>query len=353
MAFPEAKVYSDGSHFIAIPHTTRPIKRRPKRIEEEITIVDENIEKDSDNITEPSISHDNICNVDDSLIPITDEETLKEIEELFGKTETKQRKNVKKTTKKELFNELYAKYIDLKKNERKKQILKEMLPYFEKEEYCKAFVENNFERKQRNLICRRVRMCRKANLAGFNYFCTFTYDDKKHTEFTFKKKLKTTLRNLCYRKNWKYMGVWERAPETNRLHFHGLFNIPNGSMVGELEEHKDYSFSEHKRIMTYQNSYFNDRFGRSDFKEINTHSDLTNEIRYLIKYIEKTGEKIVYSKGLPQYFISDILDEDIVCTIGQEDKKLLLFDDFMCLDEGEPKGRVSPEVIEQMRKCNN
>lgn len=72
-----------------------------------------------------------------------------------------------------------------------------------------------------------------------------------------------------------------------------------------------------------------------------------------MKYIEKTGEKIVYSKGLPQYFISDILDEDIVCTIGQEDKKLLLFDDFMCLDEGEIMGRVSPEVIDKMRKCNN
>lgn len=72
-----------------------------------------------------------------------------------------------------------------------------------------------------------------------------------------------------------------------------------------------------------------------------------------MKYIEKTGEKIVYSKGLPQYFISDIMDDDIVCTIGQEDKKLLLFDDFNCWDEGVLMGKVSPETIEQMRKCNN
>ena len=78
-----------------------------------------------------------------------------------------------------------------------------------------------------------------------------------------------------------------------------------------------------------------------------------NALAYLMKYMEKTGEKIVYSKGLPQYFISDILDDDIVCTIGQEDKKLLLFDDFMCLDEGVLMGKVSPEVIEQMRKSNN
>ena len=78
-----------------------------------------------------------------------------------------------------------------------------------------------------------------------------------------------------------------------------------------------------------------------------------SNLAYLIKYIEKTGEKIVYSKGLPQYFISDIMDDDIVCTIGQEDKKLLLFDDFNCWDEGVLMGKVSPETIEQMRKCNN
>lgn len=71
-----------------------------------------------------------------------------------------------------------------------------------------------------------------------------------------------------------------------------------------------------------------------------------------MKYIEKTGEKIVYSKGLHQYFISDIMDEDVVCTIGQEDKKLLLFDTFNCWDEGVYMGRVSPEVIAQMRKSN-
>lgn len=79
---------------------------------------------------------------------------------------------------------------------------------------------------------------------------------------------------------------------------------------------------------------------------------LGESIAYLTKYMEKTGEKIVYSKGLPQYFISDIMDEDIVCTIGQEDKKLLLFDDFTCWDEGCYIGPVSPEVIQQIRKAN-
>lgn len=229
-----------------------------------------------------------------------------------------------------------------------------MSQYFSKLEYCESYVEMHLQRKLRNLICRKVRMCRKANLANFNYFCTFTYDDKKHTEESFKKKLRTCFRHLCERRKWKYMGVWERAPETGRLHFHGLFNIPANGLPGEIVEKRDYSTQFNKMQTTFQSTYFNERFGRSDFKEIDENERrLGNALAYLMKYIEKTGEKIVYSKNLPQYFISDILEDDIVCTIGQEDKKLLLFDNFTCLDEGVVMGKVSPEVIEQMRKCNN
>ena len=73
---------------------------------------------------------------------------------------------------------------------------------------------------------------------------------------------------------------------------------------------------------------------------------------YLMKYIEKSGERIVYSKNTPTYFVSDILDDDVICTIGQEDKKLLLYDNFSCFDEGVYIGTVSPETIKQMRKKN-
>ena len=75
-------------------------------------------------------------------------------------------------------------------------------------------------------------------------------------------------------------------------------------------------------------------------------------VSYILKYIEKSGEKIIYSRGLPQYFISDIMDDDIAGRIGIEDKKLLLFDDFVCWDEGCYMGEVSKEVIAQMRKSN-
>lgn len=339
MPFEQTKVYFDGSHYIAIPHTKRIVKKRPKKAEEKI-IVEEN--KVLSNLDIPSTSTTQQSNVD-----LYNENSTQTTQNL-------PRKKVKITTKKQLFDELYMQYINLGKNDMKVKILGSLLPYFDNYKQAKHFVQTNFERKKRNLICRRVRMCRKANLANFNYFCTFTYDDKKHTEESFKKKLQSCFKMMRYRKNWKYMGVWERAPKTNRLHFHGLFNIPENSMPGEIIEVKDYSTQFNKMQKTFQSSYFNARFGRSDFKQIDEQERrLGNALAYLMKYIEKTGEKIVYSKNLPQYFISDILDTDIVCTIGQEDKKLLLFDDFMCLDEGELMGKVSPEVIEKMRKANS
>ena len=159
-------------------------------------------------------------------------------------------------------------------------------------------------------------------------------------------------RELYEEATWKYVGVWERSPEKKRLHFHGLFYIPDGAMPGELVEVKDYSPIKKKVQTTIQNTYFNERFGRSDFKTVDDRSMLGEAIAYLTKYMEKTGEKMVYSKGLPQFFISDIMDEDIVCTIGNEEKKLLLYDDFSCWDEGCYMGQVSKGVIDQMRKCN-
>lgn len=57
MSYGETKVYFDGSHYIAIPHTERPTKKRPKPIEEIITVIQENDEGSSVEITtEPSVS---------------------------------------------------------------------------------------------------------------------------------------------------------------------------------------------------------------------------------------------------------------------------------------------------------
>lgn len=336
MPYQEAKVYCDGSHYIAIPHTTRKTKPRITP-PEEIIVVEKNDERASESI--PAAASETTC------------EETSETEDLAVEQPKVSELSKRSVNKKEYFEELYLQSQSMPKGMRKNYIKKEMLPYFETDEQAEEYVVKNLERKQRNLIARKVRMWRKINLQNFNYFCTFTYDSALHTEESFRRKLKNYLRNLCYRKGWKYIGVWERSPEKNRLHFHGIFYIPDGTMR-ELVPIDDYNLNTHKRQITYQNTDFNSSFGRSDFVAINSNLDLGEMMQYIIKYIEKTGEKLVYSKGLPQFFISDIMDKDVAAPIGIEDKKLLLFDDFSCWDEGEYIGEVSAETISKLRKVN-
>lgn len=150
------------------------------------------------------------------------------------------------------------------------------------------------------------------------------------------------------------MGAWERGELGQRLHFHALTYIPEGQMPGELEGHEDYSTKRHRREKSIQNSYFNERFGRSDFSAITNRQQVADSIKYMLKYITKNDEKIVYSRGMKTYFVSDILDEDILCRMGDEEHgfKYILADDFTCINEGEIMGKVSSEVIEKMPKSN-
>lgn len=348
MPYGECKIYFDGSHYIGIPHTTRPLRRRPKPPEEEIVVTDNETEQTAETEVNITIEESAPLNVDAPIVRAENEEPS----ESECEQQTEPQPKVSTMTRKELFEELYKESNGKTRAARKRFIIGKMKPYFKDEDSAISYVNSQFERKIRNLICRRVRLTRKVNLQEFNYFVTFTYDGEKHTEESFKKKLQGCFKMMCHRKGWKYVGVWERSPEKHRLHFHGLFYIPEGSMPGKLIEVMDYSPIKKRVQKTVQNTYFNERFGRSDFKAVEDRSMLGEAVAYLTKYMEKTGEKMVYSKGLPQFFISDIMDEDIVCPIGLEDKKLLLFDDFSCWDEGCYMGKVSKAVIEQMRKCN-
>ncbi len=247
------------------------------------------------------------------------------------------------------FEIAYTESQSLPKRERKKYIADKLQSEFSTTEQATDYIEQNIERKKNNLAKRRVRLWRKIYLQEWNYFVTFTYDSQKHTEETFKAKLRNTLKHLVSRKEWKYIGVWERSPDKQRLHFHGIFSIPQ--MIGKLEQVNDYSTKSHRKQITYQNTHFLKYFGRNDFKEISA-IEIPQAVRYLLKYIEKSGEKLVYGGDLPTYLVSDILDEDIVCPIGIEDKKALLFDDFTCVDDGLLMGKVSTDIIKQMPKAN-
>lgn len=208
----------------------------------------------------------------------------------------------------------------------------------------------NKERIKTNAIKRRVRLMRKVYLQEWNYFCTFTYDDIKLDEVTFKEKLRNTLKHLVYRKNWKYIGAWERSPNKQRLHFHGIFYIPQ--MIGELIKITDYSTTNHRMQIAYQNTHFLKHFGRNDFKELGNQTDVVKSVRYLMKYISKSGEKLAYGGKLPTYFLSDVMDNDIACGYGIENKKAVLFDDFTCYEDGEIIGNVGRDKIEQLPKSN-
>ncbi len=289
-----AKVYYDGSHWIAIPHTERPYRRRK------------------------------------TVLTKDDDEKV----EQFGKA-------FKKTGKG-------------KKAKKKEKLLKEFAPLFESEIEATEFVEKQYERLNRNRIERYKRMKRKAYLQQWTFFCTFTYADDKQTEESFRKKLMTCLYHLADRNGWRYIGAWERGDKTERLHFHALIYIPPNGMVGKFEERNDYNFKSHKRQITNQNTFFLERFGRNDFNPVSHQSEVEDSVYYMLKYITKYDEKVVYSRGLKSYIVADILDEDIVCPYGDEDHeyKYVLSDNFTCISDGEILGTVSPEIIEKMPKSN-
>ena len=337
MPYSQVKVYSDGSHCIGIPYEPNPHakNRRPRReevieVKEPVADAEASIDEEASAVVETEQAAQNLDDVQEKSAPIA----------------------VRQMTRKELFDELYQKSVGMKKKERKKFIYREMLPYFRDGSSCHAFVKANLERKHRNMVCRKTRLWRKINQQRFNYFVTFTYNPELHDEETFRKTLSTCLQHFSSRKGWLYIGAWERAPETGRLHFHGIFYIPDGAMSGEMEELRDFDTRAKRMRTVQQNTFFAKKFGRNEFRSIGQTSELPGMVKYLMKYIEKSGGKLVYSRGLYQYFVTDIMDEDIVCPFGLEDRKILLFDSFSCWIEGEYIGQVSPEVIKLLPKCS-
>ena len=258
----------------------------------------------------------------------------------------------KEVEKKEQFEIAYKESQKLPRKERKTYMRKAMEEAIPDKEQRKEYVERNNERKKTNAIRRKVRLAKKVYLQEWSFFCTFTFSDALHTEESFRKSLRNTLKHLVNRKGWKHIGVWERGGENGRLHFHGIFYIPPGGMVGEIVETKDCSTKDHRMQTAHQNTYFLERYGRNDFQALGSPMEVQHSLGYLMKYIEKSGERLVYGGDLPTYFVSDIMDEDIVCPFGIDDRKAILADDFTCLVDGEVMGTVSPEVIAKMPKTN-
>ena len=200
---------------------------------------------------------------------------------------------------------------DCNRNKELKELLKDgMLERYPDMENIEGYINVQVYRKVKNYYLKEKRLKSKGYLNKWNYFVTFTYDDKKHDEASFRQALKKSLSNFAYRRGWKYMGVFEESPEKKRLHFHAIMYIPDGEMVGELRTRKDYSTKQKKIQETVYNTFFEKKFGRCDFEAItnNNRQELIKAIKYMTKYIFKTNEQINYSRGL-----KTIIEKNIFC----------------------------------------
>lgn len=211
-----------------------------------------------------------------------------------------------------------------------------ILAVYPDEEDVDALIADGIKRKLNNLYHRKKRFRRKAYLNRWNYFVTFTYDEALHSDEAFKTKLRKTLSNFHSRRGWRYMGVFERGEETGHLHFHALVYIPDGEMPGKLIEKEEYSTKRHCMEKRIENTFFARRYGINDFQPLNAVAvRYGKSIDYCLKYIGKTGERIVYSRGIPTEICKHLTGDDIITEMIDFYGKYVLFDDVIEYDEEE------------------
>lgn len=336
----KCKVYSDGSHYIAIRPTEGYSGPRRKPPPEEPIIVEEAAPSDVQNAV-----------VEECAVPQGQEQTCGDMPEQT-QSETVKERHI--STRADEFLKWYRESYGMRKKEQYAFIASKLAPYFESDEALHKYLDYKMECKRRSETARRIRCQRRAALHELSYFATFTYDDKKATEKEFEKRLLTALSNLASRKGWKYMGTWERGGDTDRLHFHAVLYIPEGKMVGKLELKRDYDVKKKRMVERMENSFFWDRFGRNKFELIDgTALTLGTAVSYIIKYIEKSGGRIICSKGLRTFIETDINNNDVVTQLREDDdKKYLLFDDFKVYKDGKELGAVTPGVLAQAKTVN-
>lgn len=336
----KCKVYSDGSHYIAIRPTEGYSGPRRKPPPEEPIIVEEAAPSDVQNAV-----------VEECAVPQGQEQTCGDMPE---QTQSETVKEWYVSTRADEFLKWYRESYGMRKKEQYAFIASKLAPYFESDEALHKYLDYKMECKRRSETARRIRCQRRAALHELSYFATFTYDDKKATEKEFEKRLLTALSNLASRKGWKYMGTWERGGDTDRLHFHAVLYIPEGKMVGKLELKRDYDVKKKRMVERMENSFFWDRFGRNKFELIDgTALTIGTAVSYIIKYIEKSGGRIICSKGLRTFIETDIDNDDVVAQLREDDdKKYLLFDDFKVYKDGKELGAVTPGVLAQAKTVN-
>ncbi len=344
----KCKVYRDGGmHYIAIAPSEgySGVRRKPPP-EEPIVVVDQSPvpggdEKEEITQEKEDVSESGVANEVFSF-ECSEENAVEDAEDI---TATAGKKRI--STRSEEFLRWYRESLELKKKERYSFIASKMAPYFTDKEELHRFLHRKLACRERAKMTKRLRCIRRAALHDMNYFCTFTYDSKKMNEEEFEKKLLNTLSHFASRKGWKYMGTWERGKDTDRLHFHAIMHIPEGTMSGELVKKREYDVKKKRMVERIENTFFEKKYGRNTFEFVDgTALTVNTAIEYIIKYLEKDGGRIICSKGLHTFLETDIDNKDIVCRLrAGEDKKYILFDDFKVYKDGKELGTISPGVL--------
>lgn len=147
------------------------------------------------------------------------------------------------------------------------------------------------------------------------------------------------------------MGVFEYGEANGAIHFHALIYVPEGEMIGEVVEISEYSKKRGERYTRYGNTFFDDAFGKSNFQEVNpVLLKRGGTSRYLVKYITKTGEKIVYSRGISAEICKELSDNDVVGTYLDFVIKYVLWDDVLDWERDiKDYGKKKEEVKRQCR----
>jgi len=150
------------------------------------------------------------------------------------------------------------------------------------------------------------------NLELFNFFVTVTYSPHKFSsEVDFRYTLRRLWNNLAENWGWKVVGIFEKGDQGERLHFHAFVFIPKDGLRGEFVPQKFYSTKRRKWEYRCTNTYFTERFGINEFAPLSQALAKADcPVHYIAKYMEKSGERFFYSRGLKGNFEQEITDND-------------------------------------------
>ena len=232
----------------------------------------------------------------------------------------------------------------MKWKKKRNALIAAFLPYHKNYHRAAEFVDKNMIRRRHNKNSRYLRAFRKCAMNRFNYFVTFTYDDKKMNVDEFKQRLRDYLSNKVKRDGWKYLGVWEGWDGSVRLHFHALIFIPDGTLPGENFVERKYN-PVTKQLETHtRNTEFNEKFGLSTIEDIIPQL-AGAAYNYVLKYLDKGG-KLMVSKNCPGYITGYINKGELVVPMMSNENKYVLpmkteiislEGEVLAIDEDEPQ----------------